>query len=284
MNFIYNFIHKLVVWHSKKTNGKLRSFLAWIYLMFIRARNFLTYKDKNMFHFVNVELTRNCNRSCSYCPLPKHPDFKKEERMSFKDFKKIVNELKKINYSSNFCFAGYYEPLIDENIFKFIEYAKNNLKKARLILYTNGDFLNKEKFKKLKENSILLIISLHNDKDDKSYKRLLKITGNKNVIFKRNIEKYILSTRGGMVSVKNKEFKTSCIIPSVQLTIDVNGNVVICFDDFFSKYKYGNVKNSTIMNIWNSEKFKETKNSLLKGNTKEKICENCFSRNPTCHN
>ncbi len=279
-----NFVYKFIVWHSKKTNGKFRSFLAWLYLMFIKTRSFFSYRNKDMFHFVNIELNRKCNRKCSYCPLSKYPDFKKEEKMNFGDFKKIVNQLKKINYSSNFCFAGYYEPLMDNDIFNFIDYVKDNLKKARLVLYTNGDFLDREKFEKLKKRSVLLIISLHEDKNNESYQRLFKITKGKNVIFKRNIEKYILSTRGGVVSVKNKEFKTNCIIPSAQLTIDVSGNVLICFDDFFSEYSYGNIKELKILEIWNNEKFKETKKSLLKGKSKDKICENCFSRKSTCHN
>lgn len=278
------FIHRFTVWHSKKTNGKLRSFLAKNYLRGVRLRNFFVYKDKDMFHFVNIELSRECNRRCSYCPLSKYPEFKKGQIMSFSVFSKIIEQLEKINYSGYLCFTGYYEPLLCKNILDCIEYAREKLKKAEIVVYTNGDFLDKEIFQRLEKNSVLLIITLHEDETGERYRKLLKITKGKKVIFKRSVENYILSTRGGLVKVKNKEVQTSCILPSLQLTIDVEGKVIICFDDFFSANVYGDVKKTDILQIWRGEKFKNTRRNLLRGIPGETICRSCFSKEITTRN
>ena len=272
------FIHKLAVWHSKKTNGRLRSFLAQNYLRGVRLRNLLAYGNKEMFHFVNIELSRKCNRRCSYCPVAKYPEFKKNMKMSFSLFAKIVDQLRKINYSGYFCFTGYYEPILCENLFDFLQYARRNLKRAQLVVYSNGDFLNEESFRIMKENSVLLIITLHEDKAGERYRRLMEISGGKNIIFKRNIEKYILSTRGGLVNVKNKEIQKSCVLPALQLTIDVEGKVILCFDDFFSQYIYGDVQKTDILEIWKGKKFQETRRAILKGRPATKICQYCFSK------
>ena len=270
-------IHKLTVWHSKKTNGWLRSFLGQAYLRGVKLRNLLVYGDKEMFHFVNIELSRKCNRSCSYCPVSKYPEFKKDKTMSFTNFVKIVSQLKKINYSGYFCFTGYYEPMLQDNLFQFLEYVRQNLSQARIAIYTNGDFLSQSLFQRLKNKSVWLIITLHEDKTGEHYRRLMEITGGKNVIFKKNIEEYILSTRGGLVKVRSKEIQKSCVLPALQLTIDVEGKAILCFDDFFSKYVYGDTSKEKLLDIWRSKKFKETKEILVKGKPATKICQNCFA-------
>ena len=272
------FIHRFTVWHSKKTNGKLRSFLAKNYLRGVRLRNFFVYKDKDMFHFVNIELSRECNRRCSYCPLSKYPEFKKGETMEFSVFAKIIEQLEKINYSGYLCFTGYYEPLLCKNLLDYVEYARKKLKKAEIVVYTNGDFLDKENFRILEKSSVLLIITLHGDRTGEKYRKLFEITKGKKIIFKRGIENYILSTRGSLVKVKNKEIQTSCILPSLQLTIDVEGKVILCFDDFFSEHVYGDVKKTDILQIWRGEKIKIVRRNLLKGLPEKTICQSCFSK------
>ncbi len=268
---------KIIFWQSKKTNGAVRSFLARRYLSYVRVRNYLIYRDKDMFLFVNIELDRKCNRRCNYCPISKYSDFKKDEELSFEDYSIVIDQLSEIGYSDNICFTGYQEPLLKEDILKFIDYAKEKLKKAKIIIYTNGDFLSKEKYKELQTRDVLLIISFHDDDYKKSYERLLNITKGKNTVFKVNMKNHIMSTRGGLVNVKKKEIKKSCIFPSIQLTIDASGDVIICFDDFFSKHVFGNIKREKLMDIWKSNEFKETRNSTLNGSTEKDICSNCFS-------
>ena len=269
-------IDKFRVWHSKKVNGRLRSLLGKFYWFGVMTRNACRYGDKDMFHFVNIELSRRCNRRCDYCPISEYPDYKAETDLSTEDFAAIIDQLQELDYSGKVCFTGYYEPLMHDDFLEHVRYARSKLKKAKIIVYTNGDLLDELTFQTLQKYSVLLIVSLHNDADGKNYRRIMEITGGNNVIIKKNMERFILSTRGGAVPVRKKEVKTSCILPSVQLTIDSEGNVILCFDDFFSDYTFGNIRDDKLMDIWKSKRFESTRKALRKGRAAEDICKKCF--------
>ncbi len=270
-----NLIDSFIVWHSKKTNGRLRTFLAKSYLLLVKIKNLFKYGKPGLFNFVNIELNRDCNRSCSYCPKSKYGDLDRGE-MSFDTFERIISQLKEINYSEKVCFTGYYEPLATDNLLSYIEHTRKKLPDSKIIIYTNGDYLDPQKYKNLTELGVLIIISLHGDYE-KNFHRLKGFVSDKNTVFKKDLEDYILSNRGGLVEVDKKEVKYGCIFPSLQLTIDSEGEVILCFDDYFSANKFGNVKDGSILDIWNGDEFKKTKKDLLKRRPDRDICKNCFS-------
>lgn len=270
-----NLIDSFIVWHSKKTNGRVRSFLAKVYLFLVRVKNKFKYGNKELFNFVNIELSRDCNRSCSYCPKSNH-EKQSDEIIEFSLFKKIISDLEKIGYSDKICFTGYYEPLIFNDLVKYIDYTSQKLPKAKIIIYTNGRALTSDLYNRLERENLFLIISIHEGVEG-DLQQLKEITSSKKTLFKTGIGDYILSTRGGLVDVKNKETKLSCIFPSLQLTIDSDGDVILCFDDYFSKNVYGNVEKENILDIWKKEEFKKVREELLKGKPAKDICKNCFS-------
>ncbi|MFW6024723.1 MAG: radical SAM/SPASM domain-containing protein [Candidatus Woesearchaeota archaeon] len=232
-----------------------------------------------MFHIVNIELNRDCNRSCSYCPISKFPEYKESSNLNFKLFSKIVGELSDFGFSGDFCFTGFYEPLMSNNILKCINYVNKNLGKSRIIVYTNGDYLSKEFIDSIISYNVLLIISLHDMTNSKGKIKKLKriINGKVKTIFKTDISKKKLSSRIGLVNPKIKEKKYFCVNPSLELTIDCEGNILFCPDDFFSKNTFGNIKNSKIFDIWNKKEFKEKRKKVLKGNYAFDSCRECLN-------
>ncbi len=271
-----NPIDSFIVWHSKKFNGPIRTFFMKVYFFLVRVKNQIKYGDPEIFNYVNIELNRNCNRRCNYCPKNEYAKVM-DSKISFKLFKKIIKELEEINYSEKICFTGYYEPLMTKNIVKFISYTRKKLPDSKIIIYTNGDFLTEEMYQKLTKKKIRLIISLHDDPENKNLKRIKKITSKKNTILKKDISNYILSTRGGVVDVEKEEKKSSCIFPSLQLTIDSSGDVILCPDDYFSDYTYGNIKKESLMNIWKSPELKKVRKKTLAGKDLESICKHCLN-------
>lgn len=271
-------INEIIFWHSRKIPASLRSFLSIFFFLFIKTKNYFLYKDINMFHHVNIELNRSCNRRCSYCPISRYPKFNKESNINYKDYCNIISQLKEINFSGEIHFTGFYEPLLEKKLEKYIKYARKELKNVKIVVYTNGDFLNKKNLKFFKDYSIFLIISIHNDnKKNQRYKQIIKMTQQNNVIIKKNLNNHILSSRGGLIDVNKKDKKRFCILPSIELTIDSSGNIILCSDDFFSKNIFGNIKKEKIISIWNKVDFKKTRRNILKGKKKTKICVSCFS-------
>ncbi len=59
------------------------------------------------------------------------------------------------------------------------------------------------------------------------------------------------------------------------VTVDVDGNVIMCCRDYESKVKFGNLKKSNIKEIINSERFKDIKKRHLTGDFDMEICKNC---------
>ena len=80
-----------------------------------------------------IEVTSDCNNSCSYCPFhsgnPKNDfwEFRKKGYMVFSDFKKLVDSVVSISgYDPVVSFIGMGEPLLHKDIFRMIHYANSN--------------------------------------------------------------------------------------------------------------------------------------------------------------
>lgn len=102
----------------------------------------------NMVNFIEIEISSLCNRKCLYCVQPMAQ--RKRELLPAEIVRKIADELKKIDFNGGIAFHQYNEPLLEkEHLFKCIRIIKENLPKAKLVLYTNGDLLTYKLFKQL---------------------------------------------------------------------------------------------------------------------------------------
>ncbi len=81
----------------------------------------------------------------------------------------------------------------------------------------------------------------------------------------------------GYLNIRKASNKYSiCPFPWNALIILWDGTVLPCTQDFFGNYKVGNVKNSSIKEIWNCEEMKRLRYLLLTGKYNEvKICSDC---------
>ncbi len=82
---------------------------------------------------------------------------------------------------------------------------------------------------------------------------------------------------GGYLNIRKSSNKYSiCPFPWNALVILWDGSVLPCTQDFFGEYKIGNVRNSSLTEIWNSEEMKNLRFYLVKKRYHEiKICSNC---------
>lgn len=102
----------------------------------------------NMVNFIEIEISSLCNRKCLYCVQPMAQ--RKRELLPVEIVGKIADELKQVDFNGGIAFHQYNEPLLEkEHLFKCIRIIKENLPKAKLVLYTNGDLLTYKLFKQL---------------------------------------------------------------------------------------------------------------------------------------
>jgi|GEM_PF-5540944 len=124
-------------------------------------------------------LTTYCNLNCQFCQrkelLKKKVITKKH--LTLKKFKKILEKLNDVDTIS--ISSGYGEPSLNPYFAEIIEHAKKN--KKRIIMFTNGNILNKKIIKIMARKIDTLIISLDYAEKNK-YNKIRKGGNLKNVI------------------------------------------------------------------------------------------------------
>ncbi len=90
---------------------------------------------------IEVETHSYCNRRCDYCPNAVGDRLGENKRLPDDLWFLLLENLREIDYASNFIFTSYNEPLSDRIILQRIREAREHIPRARTMIYTNGDYL-----------------------------------------------------------------------------------------------------------------------------------------------
>lgn len=243
------------------------------------------FESVPLFNHIEIETINRCNGICSFCPVNINKDTRERKVMSWKLFKKIVDELKKLEYTGRISLFSNNEPMLDERIIELYQYARENLPKAWLHMFTNGTLLTLDKFKKLIPFLDELIIDNYNQelnlipncKVIKEYcgehpELLEKVT----IVLRKPNE--VLTSRGGdapnrvdLVSYGND----TCILPFKQMIVRPDGKVSLCCNDPLGKNTLGDLSKEDILDVWYGEKFRQVRKALYIGRKEWKHCLFC---------
>lgn len=211
--------------------------------------------DFNNVKTVSIETLDWCNRKCGWCP---NKDREQTGTQIDKDvFSKIVKELSELGYKGEIHPYFRNEPLCDPEITTFIATARRELPDNYIRLNTNGDYLKFQgDIEDLIEAGVSAIHISHYDKHENIGKVADKfypiITH-----FGRDTLFESFYNRGGNVDVESKKKFERCPWIFQKIMIASNGNVVLCCSDFHEEVVLGNVKNQTVKEIWDSERFRK---------------------------
>jgi len=229
---------------------------------------------------VGIEINSTCNRMCSWCP--NHANRREVKFLDEKIFFKVIDELKAMNFKGRITYNLYNEPLLDERLPRFIEYVKKNIPSAQNYLNTNGDLLNLDIWKKLRRAGLdYANISQYDGKINKNIEKILKVIDSRE---KKHFQAHIfdlnsICNRAGLLESKKSPklpLKKRCSRPSYQLCINYKGKVVLCCNDYHGAVVMGDMRNSSIEEIWENEKFQHYRRELQKGNRGNlKLCNVC---------
>lgn len=231
-----------------------------------------------VFQWVEIETTSACNRRCGYCPnsSTERPARLMEEGL----FYKIIDELSELKFSGRFSPHLYGEPLLDKRIFAFMSYTRKKLPNVYVKFFTNGDLLTHDVFKMLIDSGVDVVrIAQHDPSPSITLKDTLAAIGSRTK--KRHIEYVVyynnddnLMNRGGLVEVKHDVSMRFCDYVS-GISIDYDGNMLLCCQDFMSKYRFGNLKTEKIIDVWNKKNYKELRDNIKSGIWQLDICRIC---------
>jgi len=270
-----------------------------------------------------IDTTMLCNNNCSFCWRSNNVEFlnlcnKKyaSKTMTFETFKRIIDDACQYDSIKWFtCSGPMGEPLLNENIEKFYEYAYNKHHFNSITINTNGLAINKRNYGKLLNSMHEFSISVdsiipecyekihghkHLEEVIENIKKLVDYKKNHGAIaniivrFTENqlnigqIEEFINYFKNlGVDGVNyaqehsfagvNKEIidnngMLSCRHPNEIINFDFLGNMSTCCLNWHLTPIFGNIKNKTIKDMWES-KFKQQWNNKDRFN--EIPCKYC---------
>lgn len=88
--------------------------------------------------YLEIELNSSCDENCIFCG---RACVNRNGSMNISLFEKIMDDMKYFNLPYTVCFGGLGEPLMHENAAKFIKKAIDNPQVERLIIETNGIYI-----------------------------------------------------------------------------------------------------------------------------------------------
>ena len=249
----------------------------------MRLKYLVLYQKWDFFNEINIEINTSCTRRCSYCPNSVYERglLKNQKLMKEDTFKKIVDELSEINFRGVLTPVHYGEPLLDKRVFHFMAYAKKKLPKATLLIFSNGDCLTPQTYEKLISSGVTrFALTQHEGPTSKNLeglKNYIRMHPRKKVraSFSEFNNQTPLFNRGGLVHPKKILYEPACSWPNNALVIDVEGNVILCCNDYLSSIKLGNVKDEKVLEIWESKKYRNLRKGFLRGKYPLKICKKC---------
>lgn len=243
------------------------------------------YNENPLFNHIEIETINRCNGICSFCPINSNIDPREKKIMSKPLFESIILQLKELNYTGKIALFSNNEPMLDERIIDFYEYAKRQIPNAWFFMFTNGTLLTLDKFKRLITSLDELIIDnynqqlqlISNSKKIKDYCEEHRELCEKVTIVLRKPNE-ILSSRGGDAPNRKELIsygEETCILPFKQIIIRPDGKVSLCCNDPLGKNTLGDLTQNSLWDIWYNSNFRAVREALYQGRKNWKHCEYC---------
>ena len=256
-----------------------------------------------MFKKIYIEITNMCNLNCDFCIK----NTRKKENISIDNFKILLKKLNKYTDYLYFHILG--EPLLHPNINELIDIASKNFK---INITTNGYLINKisdsknirqinislhsfnirygktleeymdnifESIDSLKENtyiSLRLWTKNNNDEIIKYLKTKYKFELKNNITLEKNV--FLSIDKEFIWPNLDNDFNDQ--IGTCKGTLDhigilVDGTIVPCCLDSKGDINLGNIYKEELIDIINSDRFKQIKQGFLNNKKTEKLCQKC---------
>lgn len=249
----------------------------WLWFGYMEGKRMVETRSLGLFASVHLEVNTDCNRRCSYCSNFLFP--KPQEYMDESLYKKIVDELANINYRGQISLNLSSEPTLHPKLPALFEYARKVVN-ARLVLYTDGDFLNRKKFDELKKAGVdAFIITQHGENAPRALTELMAglTDDERRIVTYQTLAGFNLFNRGipGLIPLDRRTVPNPCFVADYDLTILVNGDVTQCGNDFRGEHIFGNVGERPILDIWNSPDFKAFRGEVRRGQFNHDVCKRC---------
>jgi cyclic pyranopterin phosphate synthase len=220
---------------------------------------------------VELEVCSRCNRACHYCPVSLNPRPPVPARMSDEVFHRTLDELARVSFAGRISYHLYNEPLLRTDLARLVSLVDERLPSALQVLNTNGDLLDERKYHALREAGIdYFYVTRHGPGNYPQ--RPFQVL--------QTWADLTLTNRGGTLTHLPPPVagavRTPCHAPAEMLVVTVTGDVLLCYEDADREHVMGNLMESSLTDIWNSEEFSARRLALAAGDRSgDAMCRGC---------
>ena len=233
---------------------------------------------------VEVNIIDGCNRTCSFCPhaseevYPNRYDWK----MSHQLVVILAVQLRQIKYQGRISMSGYGEPMLNKEVAGHISSFRPYLPENIIEMNTNGDPLTIPNIQRVFEAGLTqMYVNLYDNKEQAAhFIKLFREADCHDFVMRPHFDAedgygLIINNRSGIVKPRQEPLEKRCHYPFYKMFVDWNGDVLFCANDWGRNLIIGNVQTDTIENIWMSDKMKEIRLNLAKGDRSMHPCSQC---------
>jgi 2-deoxy-scyllo-inosamine dehydrogenase (SAM-dependent)/8-amino-3,8-dideoxy-alpha-D-manno-octulosonate transaminase len=253
-----------------------------------------------LFERMQIESQSNCNRSCWFCPRTydragKYLDETGRSvvrQMPTSKILDLLDQAQGLGFQGRVTFYHYSEPLLDQrNIMLAHEARKRGM---RPYLHTNGDVLKKDDglCTELKRAYGLIVIGLYdyetNGKLEEAKRYWRQKLAGANLEFSPigssgarsaysiGVPRALVPPDPRMAMPDFTYINAPCHRPLVRMLIQYDGEMCNCCEDTYGSFKLGNVYESSLEELWFSERHVQLVENLVAGQRqKYELCRNC---------
>lgn len=263
------------------------NWLRRLYINFSALQNKIKYGDSTFPRIITIEISSHCNRACTYYPNVVAPQ--KPKLIDPELFELIAKRIGDIKYSGVVDFIFFSEPTLHPRLAEYVAMVKKYAPNCIPRISTNGDILNTERVKSYVDAGMDRIYVMRHVPTPEGWVENIDRLAEEfpGVFVKMDIEELEntigLNNFGGVVETKRvldggktKDGSPSCTIHTHVAQITVTGDWNLCCTDYAKTYKFGNLKDKSILEIWNDSRFVKMRKELRSGIARLQVCKDCF--------
>jgi radical SAM protein with 4Fe4S-binding SPASM domain len=236
-----------------------------------------------LFQAILVETLNACSRTCWFCKFGQERQDDAVSRMDWPTIRRILENLKDLQYSGRISWYNTNEPLLDRRMPEILRMTRESCPRAFVSLATNGDLLDETMYRDLKQSGLDAIgVSIY---DDATFEKARRLADRQMVLIDtRTAGVGSLENRGGLIRQDVPEFERdrrryrnrSCVRPSTMMVVNPLGQVVLCCADMYGDVVMGDVKTHALEEIWHNERFSFYRHALNEeGRGNLPLCSRC---------
>lgn len=239
---------------------------------------------------IELNTTELCNRTCVFCPRV-NPEIypNRNLNMTCVIAEKIGKDLARFDFKGRISFSGFGEPVLNKSLVELVSIIRRHRPSNIIDTNTNGDRLTVDMLKRLFDAGLSAIyVNMYDGPEQEpKFRSIFEAAG---------IESYklrphwkgaessyglILNNRSGLVQegpagvIVDEPNVHPCYYPFSRAMIDWNGDMLLCTNDWGRKIVIGSVMERTIEQLWLSDKMRQIRERLSRGDRSFAPCSGC---------